>query len=1007
MANLDDDLNPANKYNPVEQNKVSFDSINNAEKQAGKDQKSNESLNSTDNETLDNQESTPQPSHTVNLGDNKASGSSRSSKALPIVGILTGLISIFSLGMISLQSLPINLLNNIFNSNDSIGHTAGTRQNKVINFLTGNSTDNHSAGVCSSYKLKCSKSGRISNKALAKLAKNGVVAEFDGKAFDPNLDSNKKGYPDKNPSHYSMTDDATGLKVIVEAGKLDEFMSRPENRGFARKIFGVRGAFNMRINVAVGKLIKTKVFNPLGLTKKGGIVEKMTTKLNPKEAINKLVSKIPGVANIDKYMTKINTKLGPKIDTASKGFMAYTAAAIGCLTSMIPEIVTSSVAGVDLESGTKVAQDTLLSPAAKAQSNVLHNEFNSAQSETIGEVLTTKVATENGEMKAAVDDPNLLYAAGISKSKPAVSKYAPGYAGVNSPALSAGRTAGKAAKAGCAVVLSPAVAAAAIAADILIKAGSSATLVGFAGLIILDAILDVGAQAALTAGIQASLSATVGALSNQNMISKASSGLGQPLGAVIGVYGQSINSLSNAAFNPNSLTTDQLAESASIKLAYEEELRQDDIENLSPLDISSQYTFLGSLVYQAQKASMLSGFYSNRNIGTLFSGLLNFSNIMLSNNTVSAATANSYEIERCSYAEEWGYGVDANGNKLAVGQDGIPCNGPTSAYDTMSTQEAMDILSREGFFDETKEIKDSDSLEDLMKSGYIKSSYVETDPTKPGDNALSLRLQECTNFSDGSYLAYGQGCISKGNENISSELASAISVFIVDFNMMQSINGEDVDDNQELSAQTSAGGGAYDGTIVGSGEWAVSAGHDGNIDKKSSAWAAWLSALGGNGNTNSSALKPIQGIDYDICPQSNSLNQNGGGNKFNPNAAASASALIQAYNAAHPGRYLTPGACFRSIQAQQLAYDRYLNGGNLAAKPGSSNHGWGLAIDFRVSTQKGSAGSSINGFSSADYIWLKNNSYKYGWINPSAMTPSGGCSGSKCEAWHFQYVGPL
>lgn len=57
----------------------------------------------------------------------------------------------------------------------------------------------------------------------------------------------------------------------------------------------------------------------------------------------------------------------------------------------------------------------------------------------------------------------------------------------------------------------------------------------------------------------------------------------------------------------------------------------------------------------------------------------------------------------------------------------------------------------------------------------------------------------------------------------------------------------------------------------------------------------------------------------------------------------------------------------------------------LAATPGTSNHGWGLAIDIHGATQS----------------WLRANGAKYGWVQPSWALPGG----SKPESWHFEFVG--
>ncbi|WP_165372850.1 M15 family metallopeptidase [Pengzhenrongella frigida] len=75
-----------------------------------------------------------------------------------------------------------------------------------------------------------------------------------------------------------------------------------------------------------------------------------------------------------------------------------------------------------------------------------------------------------------------------------------------------------------------------------------------------------------------------------------------------------------------------------------------------------------------------------------------------------------------------------------------------------------------------------------------------------------------------------------------------------------------------------------------------------------------------------------------------------------------------------------------------LASQRVLKAtkGGLAAVPGRSNHGWGLAIDLCSNETKG-----------AGWTWLKENGAIYGWENP-AWALSGG-SGPH-EPWHWEYT---
>lgn len=64
----------------------------------------------------------------------------------------------------------------------------------------------------------------------------------------------------------------------------------------------------------------------------------------------------------------------------------------------------------------------------------------------------------------------------------------------------------------------------------------------------------------------------------------------------------------------------------------------------------------------------------------------------------------------------------------------------------------------------------------------------------------------------------------------------------------------------------------------------------------------------------------------------------------------------------------------------------------LAAAPGSSNHGWGVALDLC---------GGVESFSSTQYGWLSQNGARYGWVNPDWAR----VTGSRPEPWHWEYVG--
>ncbi|UTT61308.1 transglycosylase SLT domain-containing protein [Cellulosimicrobium cellulans] len=79
---------------------------------------------------------------------------------------------------------------------------------------------------------------------------------------------------------------------------------------------------------------------------------------------------------------------------------------------------------------------------------------------------------------------------------------------------------------------------------------------------------------------------------------------------------------------------------------------------------------------------------------------------------------------------------------------------------------------------------------------------------------------------------------------------------------------------------------------------------------------------------------------------------------------------------------------YRDYAAQVAVY---ANKPALAAKPGWSNHGWGLALDL----------AGIGGEGSTRHSWLRQNAPAYGWQHPTwART-----GGSRPESWHWEYVG--
>lgn len=102
-----------------------------------------------------------------------------------------------------------------------------------------------------------------------------------------------------------------------------------------------------------------------------------------------------------------------------------------------------------------------------------------------------------------------------------------------------------------------------------------------------------------------------------------------------------------------------------------------------------------------------------------------------------------------------------------------------------------------------------------------------------------------------------------------------------------------------------------------------------------------------------------------------------------------AAGALAAWNAAHRerwGRDIPVNETQRSLATQQAYWDAYQAGtGNLAAYPGSSNHGWGIALDFDI-------------WSDEHWKWNDDNAPRFGWWNAGYWF-------SQRERWHWEFSG--
>jgi cell wall-associated NlpC family hydrolase len=112
----------------------------------------------------------------------------------------------------------------------------------------------------------------------------------------------------------------------------------------------------------------------------------------------------------------------------------------------------------------------------------------------------------------------------------------------------------------------------------------------------------------------------------------------------------------------------------------------------------------------------------------------------------------------------------------------------------------------------------------------------------------------------------------------------------------------------------------------------------------------------------------------------------GGGHRLRCDAAAAYNAMSAAY-AATFGSPLCITDSYRSLDAQVDAHHRKPK---ITAVPGTSNHGWGLAVDLC---------GGINLFGTAQTAWMQVNAGRYGWLHPDWAQ----AGGQNPEPWHWEY----
>ena len=879
-----------------------------------------------------------------------------------ILGLGGGIMGIF----LSPATMLQNIMESLTWKNDSATPAKISRIKQAMN---GFLDSKDGPGICanSSKKIRC-RTGKLSYKALTKFKKSGIIpVDADGNE----MKLKKTGYPEKKPTHWKVEGLNDGKPI--ESSKLKDELLKKENRKIASKVYGRTGLFKMRFRAWTGKHI-SKLYDKFKL-KRNSAISKIDKKLGVKEKANKLKEKLPGF-NDDKAIGGINERVTKSTEKLKKGGLVYVAAAGICLALKLPNIIASGVAAIQLVPLLGLVMDVILSPGSQAKASGLDSSgsgFSQETMETIGTMLT-----ERGKMKgsdntegSALDSPYLLSAMGVNNNKPGIAKnYVPGYSVATNPIVRTLNSAEEASEPVCNYILSPVAMYTSQIVDLTIDAAGAATF----GLTSLAKWIAKKTLATVTSELlKYAVGDTVKGILKELAVNMLTSNNAQykDLGDALGVGAAAFFASGSMGQMLPGLKMSQLAEFNGIQIANEEFQKEMDIASLSPFDTSSRYTFLGSIFHNMGNMMMANGTYSKTPVAML-SNILRLPSMALSYSSTAKAASGMYSDKYCGYAKDFSMGSGSSEDP-AVNMAGLPCTGITNSQANMSVEEAIQIAEDEGWIQKDMDIPDGADISDLMKNGYIVK-----------DTPLHDFVEDCGDASTGSYWFSNGGCTapsdstrvakitektykdeegkditneSFGTENSAKQYddrkLSAMSVLLIDFQIAQSINGED--DEEEAPSTTAKA--PDNGEAIGEPQ----------LEEAQSGW--------GNHSNGEIPDSDLQTLSF--SPES----------KMNKQAAAAMEEMNKAYKADN-GSNLLINEAYRDC-ATQIRYARELGAVAAPAPPCRSNHGWGLAADI-----------SVGGFGSPVYKWLEANAHKYGYVNPPWAKPGG----SKPEAWHWEYA---
>jgi|GEM_PF-1943905 len=683
-----------------------------------------------------------------------------------IIGIAIAIIS----GVTPLGGLLLNLGEVATVNRDSQSNVLTRRLYRVIDMKM---TTEVTSGSCNVVKVAC-RFSRPTNAFLSRLDDYGIKAlNADGSA----IEKTKIGYPNAKPTSYTFVD-SSGKTVAVNA---KDFVSTLRSNAEFRKAFTT--AYNMRYIGYADSYIKNLFYKPLGIDRTGKTTNTIDDE-DPEKTLkniaeggdkdNKVRAATTPEEKNNAARTAINEAVEAEAESATKKFTksgsdpVILAGTIACTAINAPGFFTKVSRLYQMRQEILLASTLILT----ASSMVKTGEIDPATMATIGALLTATVLLPDGtQSKSAMDSfgiKSILFNDTKSSSNN-YKRFIPGYSALTATKGITEFAQNPVTKSTCDTIYSPQaqIAATTIEAGIGAATGGigavaiavmKAALVGGGAILGAEAISGFIAQGvqSLFALIPPETIAAV--LGNEDIANAKNEDLGDVFGGGLSFF------FSNSLLSTGGgvLTTAQLAKASNDNQSYLNDYAEEERIGKSPFDISSPYTFLGSIA-----ASYYTNAYVPNNIAKNALSSLGylFTQPFKQLSTSTFATTNNL-VERCSNAAE--FGVDS---AVAVGPYGELCTDIPSEF----TDEPVSsvLTSVQGQYDED--------------SGL---------PTEDGE------IQEVLDMCGEGDLLTAKGCTIEDQERANK------SIYMVDVRLSDMLDDREYPDEPDAAGDTAAATGA-------------------------------------------------------------------------------------------------------------------------------------------------------------------------------------------------------